>query len=114
MSRVVVCRGRLADGSPCTNGTSAPSGVCGLHPGQGYGNRRGPRRTYAWQKLAREVVRAWVREQGWVCPGWRRPAHPSRRLTADHVVPLARGGAALDRGNLAVLCVDCNSRKWTS
>ena len=43
---------------------------------------------------------------GWVCPGYRRLAHPSKRLTADHIVPASKGGR-----RLAVLCVSCNSRK---
>ena len=44
---------------------------------------------------------------GWVCPGYRRLPHPSkRRLTADHIVPASKGGR-----RLAVLCVSCNSRK---
>ena len=29
----------------------------------------------------------------------------------DHVVPLAKGGAMSDRGNLQVLCVSCNAAK---
>ena len=27
------------------------------------------------------TVAAWIAEHGWTCPGWQRPAHPSRDLT---------------------------------
>ncbi|MFE6489697.1 HNH endonuclease [Streptomyces sp. NPDC057757] len=37
-------------------------------------------------------------------------AHPSTDLTADHVVPLARGGSSTPE-NTRVLCRSCNSRK---
>lgn len=35
---------------------------------------------------------------------------PPGELTMDHVVPLARGGRST-RGNLAVACKECNTRK---
>lgn len=44
-----------------------------------------------------------------VCPGWDRPAHPSDDLTADHVLPRARGGE--QGGPLRVLCRPCNSAR---
>jgi 5-methylcytosine-specific restriction endonuclease McrA len=34
----------------------------------------------------------------------------TRALTADHVVPLIRGGRSV-RGNLVPACKDCNSKK---
>lgn len=46
---------------------------------------------------------------GAVCPGWRRPMHEASDLTADHVVPVAAGGAP--HGPLEVLCRSCNSTK---
>jgi 5-methylcytosine-specific restriction protein A len=46
---------------------------------------------------------------GDVCPGWQRPPHPARDLTADHVLPVAAGGA--EHGPLSVLCRKCNSAK---
>lgn len=54
------------------------------------------------------VVAAWVAERGWMCPGWERPAHPSRDLTAAHSVAVAEGGAGSD---LFVLCRSCNARQ---
>jgi len=35
---------------------------------------------------------------------------PKAELTMDHVVPLTRGGKSV-KGNLAVCCKECNSRK---
>lgn len=55
------------------------------------------------------VVDAWVAEQGWICPGFNRPPHPSRLLQADHVVPVSLGGDPT--GELAVLCRACNTAK---
>lgn len=57
------------------------------------------------------VVAAWVVEHGWVCPGWERPPHPSRDLTAAHIRAVARGGG---KGPLTVLCRSCNSRQNVS
>ena len=52
------------------------------------------------------TVAAWVAEHGWTCPGWQRPAHHSRDLTAAHTIAVALGGA---RSPLTVLCRSCNS-----
>lgn len=58
---------------------------------------------------ARALVTTWVAANGWVCPGdTEHPAHPSDDLTAEHVVPLSRGGAG---GPITVLCRSANSRK---
>lgn len=57
---------------------------------------------------ARAVVEQWVAVHGWVCPGYRRPPHPSHDLTADHVVPVIRGGAG---GELRTLCRGCNAAR---
>lgn len=62
------------------------------------------------ERLRRQAtVRAHVRVYGWVCPGWSRPPHPARDLTADHVIPVHTGGDP--RGVLAVLCRSCNGSK---
>jgi len=55
------------------------------------------------------VVAAHRAMHGDVCPGWLRPAHASSDLTADHVVPVAAGGA--EAGPLQVICRSCNSAK---
>ena len=54
------------------------------------------------------VVDAWIAEHGYVCPGWKIPAHPSTDLTADHVVPVSKGGLG---GPMTTLCRSCNGRK---
>jgi len=56
------------------------------------------------------TVNAWVRQHGWVCPGWERDPHPSRDLTAAHATAVAEGGG---KGPLTVLCRSCNSRQGT-
>lgn len=59
----------------------------------------------------RALRERWVAEHGLVCPGFERDAHAVESiadLTADHVVPRARGGR---RGKLQVLCRSCNERK---
>lgn len=53
-----------------------------------------------------------MERNGWVCPGWRRDAHPAQDLTADHADPLALGGP--QGGALEVLCRSCNSSKQAS
>lgn len=65
----------------------------------------------AWRRLREQVIAEWVSQHGWVCPGWRVPAHAARSFAVDHVVPLVAGGAGMDRANLRVLCGRCNSRK---
>lgn len=70
-------------------------------------------RTQRWRRLASSVVSDWVAVHGWVCPGWKRDAHPVAEggLAVDHVEPLSHGGAPFDRANLSPLCPPCNSRK---
>jgi hypothetical protein len=53
-------------------------------------------------------VASWVAVRGWVCPGYERPEHESRDLTAAHSVAVARGGRD---SRLSVLCRSCNSRQ---
>lgn len=54
------------------------------------------------------AVTAWVDVNGWVCPGWERPEHPSTDLTAAHSTAVARGGVG---SALFVLCRSCNARQ---
>ena len=56
----------------------------------------------------RATVLAWVAQHGWICPGYHRLPHPSKKLTADHVIPRVVVGEA---GPLSVLCRSCNSKK---
>jgi 5-methylcytosine-specific restriction endonuclease McrA len=83
--------------------------VCGVVTrGSRCAEHRIPHRTSAEQRRRSEVVAAWVGEYGWLCPGWQRPPHPRRDLTADHVVPRSMGG---EDGELRVLCRSCNSSR---
>lgn len=60
------------------------------------------------REARRQTVAAWRAAHGDVCPGYRRPPHPARDLTAQHAHALADGG---DPGQpLVVLCRSCNSR----
>lgn len=54
------------------------------------------------------TVDDWVAEHGWICPGWKRPPHPSHDLTAAHDIAVVHGG---NRGPITVLCRSCNSRQ---
>lgn len=59
----------------------------------------------AWQRLSAQVIA----RQPW-CSHCGTSGDESNPLTADHILPLARGGlSTLD--NLQTLCRDCNSRK---
>ncbi|MGA5819719.1 HNH endonuclease [Kitasatospora sp. NPDC094028] len=60
--------------------------------------------------MARAAVTQHQTVYGNWCPGWNAPAHQSTDLTADHVVPLARGGSSTAE-NVRVLCRSCNGRK---
>lgn len=63
-----------------------------------------------WQRIARRAVATHKAQHGDWCPGWQVPAHPATDLTADHTVPLSRGGGSTS-DNVSVLCRGCNSRK---
>jgi 5-methylcytosine-specific restriction protein A len=71
--------------------------------------QRAKSRTKAEAKRRAEVVAAWREEHGDWCPGWgSQGPHPSRDLTADHVIPRSQGG---EDGPLAVLCRRCNASR---
>lgn len=76
--------------------------------------RAAPRseKTWAERRRRKAAVDAHRAEFGDVCPGWGRAPHVvvrPNRLSADHVVSVARGGA--EGGPLQVICVRCNSSK---
>ena len=77
------------------------------------GRTQGKRERRPYPNAERErraaAVRTHVAEHGHWCPGWGVAAHESDDLTADHVDPVAAGGA--EDGPLAVLCRTCNGRK---
>ena len=56
-----------------------------------------------WRRWAR-VRRAALDRDGWRCTRCGSPAE----LEVHHVVPLDRGGAALDLGNLRTVCRGCH------
>lgn len=66
-----------------------------------------------WRRTAAAAVAAHRAEYGDWCPGYQVQPHPAANLTADHVVPKARGGSD-EPDNIQVLCVACNSRKGAS
>ncbi|MDH6679241.1 5-methylcytosine-specific restriction protein A [Rhodococcus sp. LBL1] len=66
-------------------------------------------RTWAERQRRAQTVADHKATHGNWCPGYQVPAHASDRLTADHITPVAAGGAP--DGPLGVLCVSCNSRK---
>ncbi|WP_236566720.1 HNH endonuclease [Nocardia sp. CY41] len=69
-------------------------------------------RDHAERQRRAEVVADHRAAHGNWCPGWRRPAHPSDDLTADHTRAVADGGRP--DGPLQVLCRACNSAKGAS
>ena len=66
-------------------------------------------RSSAEKQRRSAVVKAWVRVNGWICPGYERPAHESTDLTAAHSVAVAFGGDEIG----GILCRSCNSRQNT-
>jgi 5-methylcytosine-specific restriction protein A len=67
--------------------------------------------TRTWTERTRraQTVAAHRDRHGNWCPGYGVPAHAASDLTADHLIPIAHGGAP--DGPLGVLCRACNSRK---
>lgn len=92
--------------------TSGPGSRCTVHARQSNRSRHNAvYSTRAWQRLSARVVARHRGQYGNWCPGFGRDPHPATDLTADHVVPLAAGGAPFDPGNVSVLCRSCNSTK---
>lgn len=95
--------GRLSTGNRCPTHTRT-------HQVQQQRHKR-TIRPYTRQQQERraQAVQAWVQANGYWCPGWRRPAHESHDLTADHIHAVAAGGS--EHGPLQVLCRSCNAAK---
>lgn len=79
-----------------------------VHQQQRNARRSATTYTSAERKRMANAVSQWRSENGNWCPGYLRSPHLATDLTADHVVPVARGGAG---GQLTVLCRSCNSSK---
>jgi len=95
--------------------TSRPGSRCTVHARLSNRSRHNALYdTRAWQRLSARVIARHRGQYGNQCPGYGRDPHPAIDLTADHVVPLAAGGAPLDIANCAVLCRSCNSTKGAS
>lgn len=74
--------------------TSGPGSRCTVHARQSNRSRHNAvYSTRAWQRLSARVVARHRGQYGNWCPGFGRDPHPATDLTADHVVPLAAGGA---------------------
>ena len=66
------------------------------------GDSRGRQR---WKRVRRQALD----RDGWRC----RHCGRAGRLEVDHVVPIHKGGAAYDLGNLQALCRPCHFAKST-
>ena len=64
-----------------------------------------PRRGWAHERASRQV-----RLEEWVCWICGEPAKPGDPLTADHIVPRAKGGEDV-RENMHAAHRSCNSRR---
>ena len=51
-------------------------------------------------------------QYNWTCPCCGK-FEPNIKLTADHIIPLSRGGSD-NMENIQPLCMKCNSKKWTN
>lgn len=67
------------------------------------------RRTPKERTRRQTLIQQHVAIYGWVCPGFECEPHPSRDLTADHILPVAQGGQ--EEGEIRVLCRSCNARR---
>jgi 5-methylcytosine-specific restriction protein A len=67
------------------------------------------RRTPTERARRQALISRHVAEFGNVCPGYECPPHPASDLTADHLLPVARGGN--EESELRVLCRSCNSSR---
>ena len=89
-----------------------PCLVCGALSSQGRCEKHRRQRPWSERTRRAQAVEHWRATYGDVCPGWQRPPHHATDLTADHVVAVAVNGD--ERGELAVMCRACNSRKGSS
>lgn len=64
--------------------------------------------------ITEQTIARWVAQQGWICPGWRRPEHPVAPggLEGDHIIPRAVWpDLAYDPTGFIPLCRVCNASK---
>ena len=90
--------------SPCHVATCPNRKPCPVH----VAHRPAPSQrgyTKAWYSLSKTMIA----EEPW-CHRCMATHSENNPLTADHIVPLAKGGES-NRENTMVLCRRCNSRK---
>lgn len=63
-----------------------------------------------YKALRTKFLAYWKATYGNVCAGYNRGPHQAPVLTADHIVPLSKGGTNT-WDNLQGLCLSCNSAK---
>lgn len=96
------CPRRIASGSRCPEHQRAKDRIKDARRG-GHAD---------WRDRAAAVNEHKARQGPW-CPGYGVPGHwvlPPNRLSADHPVPLVRGGP-LRPGWYNVLCISCQGRQ---
>lgn len=77
------------------------------HGPRGKGRDGRPWRTIA-QRVYREETHCWICGQ---YVDQTLPPRTPRSRSVDHVVPLSQGGNPLDRANLRLACLGCNSSR---
>ncbi len=78
---------------------------------QQYDHRRGSSSARGYDTAWRSVRAERLRLDNYLCRHCLRDGRPETATDVDHIVPIARGGARLDLGNLQSLCGPCHSRK---
>ena len=73
----------------------------------------GPRSTVAWQRARAEVIAS--ESVCWICGAsdFVRTSRHRRSASVDHVIALAVGGSLLERSNLRLAHLGCNSARGT-
>jgi 5-methylcytosine-specific restriction endonuclease McrA len=96
IKRACIDCGQLCEGSRCPEHQRAA--------------KRRTRTTYSpkERERMRRAVNDHIAKHGPICIGFKRAAHRSYNLTADHVAPVSEVG---EGGVLRVLCKECNSRR---
>lgn len=115
MPRTKMCLtcGALSPNSYCSEHERKPYYTKDSAPKQ-YGRKRASAhaRGYntVYKALRTKFLAYWKATYGDVCAGYNRKPHAAPVLTADHIVPLSRGGTNT-WDNLQALCLSCNSAK---
>ena len=95
------------EGEPC--GELTPNTRCPTHAREWERSRPSRRVRGRYDTRYLKLRTLTLREQPW-CTECRTPGTESNPLTADHIVPLQRGGRNV-RSNMQTMCRACNSAK---